>query len=118
MDTIDKFSIRINKFLDLNLSKGKICSIASGFGEREHWLLKNQIKKRIFYASDLFTNKELNKLGMYLNKKYKKKIFVSNKKPVSATKLPYKNHEFDSIYSGSVLFALSNNSLSSNILFS
>lgn len=104
----DKFSEKINIFLDEVLPAGKTCSVASGFGEREYWLLKHQKLKRQFYASDLIFFKELKNIEIFIKKNISKDCFKSIDHSVDAISLPYKENMFDSVFSGSVIYALSN----------
>lgn len=109
------FAKIINKFLEEKLPSGKICSLASGLGDREHWLLQNSEKNRVFYVSDLYTNKILNKIELSINQKFNKKCFVPFKKPVNQINVPYKNNYFDGIMSVGSMDFLNNDELNKHI---
>ena len=105
----------INSFLDEKLPSGKICCLASGLGDREHWLLQNSKKDRVFYVSDLYTNKILNKIELSINQKFNKKCFVSFKKPVNQINIPYINNYFDGAMSVGSMDVLNNDELNKHI---
>ena len=102
----DDFHATLNRFLDQELPQGDICSLASGTGAREVWLVDRASRRRFFHLSDLFYHEYLMQCRpIFISAGCADSMHLATE-PVNVTALPYPDQMFDGLFAGSVLYAL------------